>query len=377
MDGPKSFNDEVKQGSKNLNRAIRPLAAVGALTLGLAAAVTTALPASAAPYTDQEFISFTASNGQSSQYHVYAQGITQPSGLLIWTHGDGAYEFEHPDEEGEPYVMTGTNGLRAEAKGENYILVSALAPDPYGTTTWWENGANNADYMADLITHLQGEYNINSYDIVLAGFSGGAQFTTQYFLPEYSDMLDGGGSIVFGGGGAPETPDQEPWNQALKSNFYMHWATGALDDAAHSDEDYDALGYAQDGVAYYDNQGFDTSYYWIPGHDHVIDGLFGQIVGDQLRAHPASQPTGWSVDIDTTRRYAYITVDIPSGTIGTTTVRAEGPGGSYWYVNKTGTGQKEFRMGDPGDRLNPNTTYTYTVKNGGTIHASGSFTTDW
>lgn len=355
-----------------MKKPVRLLAAVGALSLGLAA-LSSSLPAVAAPYTDQENVSFTASNGLKSQYHVYAAGVPQPSGLLIWTHGDGAWEFDHPND---PYVMGGPLGVRAQAKAEGYIVVSALAPDKVGTVTWWEKGAQNADYMADLINHLKAQYNVNSNDIVLAGYSGGAQFTTQYFLPEYSGILNGGGSIVFGGGGAPETPNQRPWNENLKSNFYMHWATGEFDDLAHSNEGYDARAYAQEGVEYYAAQGFETSHYWIPGRDHMIDELFGGIVGEQLRAHPAlPAPAPWPASVQSQHDRALITVTIPPGTTGTTQVRADGPGGTYWYVDKTGSGTKVFQMGGSGDWLSPGTTYTYTVTNGGTVQASGSFTT--
>lgn len=349
---------------------VRKIGAVAALSIAIAA-FASAAPASAAPYSDQEYVSFTAGNGQQSQYHVYAAGVPQPSGLFIWTHGDGAWEFSHPND---PYVMGGADGVRAKAKAEGYIVVSALAPDTTGTVTWWENGKKNADYMADLIDHLKTEYDIDSNDIVLAGFSGGAQFTTQYFLPEYSGMLEGGGSIVFGGGGAPETPDQQPWNQDLKSNFFMHWATGEFDDLEHSDEGYDARGYAQEGIDYYTNNGFNTSYYWIPGKDHVIDELFGGIVGEQLALHGGTSQS-WSVSSSVQSQSASVTVTIPPGTTGTTRVMANGPGGTYWYEDKTGSGPKTFQLGDSGDLLTPGTTYTFTVTNGGTQYASGSFTT--
>lgn len=258
---------------------MKGMATAGALSVGLSLASCSPGTEPVQPR-DDESVSFTATNGMTSKYRVYAADLPQPAGLLIWAHGDGAYEFDHPEDS---YVMGGDNGVRAEAKAEGYIVVSALSPDVMGTITWWERGADNADYMADLIEHLRGEYDIDSTKIVLAGYSGGAQFFTQFFLPEYSSMLVGGGSIVFGGGGAPETPEQRPWNDDLIPNFFMHWATGSLDDAEHSDEDYDALGYAKEGVDYYSDLGFETSYDWIPGKGHEIDGLFGAIVGEQLR----------------------------------------------------------------------------------------------
>lgn len=270
-----------------MRKAGKIIVAAALLSLGAAAIIAATTLTTAAPATDAEHVRFTAGNGLQSEYHVYAAGVPQPAGLLIWMHGDGAWEFDHPDD---PAVMGGPDGVRAQALAQGYLVVSALAPDSAGTVTWWERGAPNADYMAELIDHLRARYGIDSNDIVMAGFSGGAQFTTQYFLPAHSGMLEGGGSIVFGGGGTPETSEQQPWNEELQPRFFMHWATGELDDAEHSDEGYDGIGEARRGVDYYAGEGFDTSYEWIPGRDHDLDGLFGAIVGEQLRAHAAARP---------------------------------------------------------------------------------------
>lgn len=233
---------------------------------------------------DAEHVPFTANNGETSEYHVYAQGVAQPAGLLIWLHGDGAYEFEHPDAD---YVMGGPAGVRTLAQAEGYVVVSARSPDRDGVVTWWEEGEADADYLASLIRHLSSAYRIDERDIVLAGFSGGAQQITQYFLPEHSRMLGGGGAIMFGGGGLPETANAQPWNQELRSGYFMHWATGALDDSERSDESFDAIGEARNGHDAYAALGFSTSHEWIPGLGHEFDGLFGGIVAQQLRAHPA------------------------------------------------------------------------------------------
>ncbi len=381
-----------------MRRPLTTLAAAGALCLWLA---TPAIAASAAPAPgDREFVPFTAGNGLSSEYHVYAAGVTQPAGLLIWTHGDGAYEFSHPRS---PYVMGGPQGVRALANAQGYIVVSALSPDTDGTVTWWEDGEDNADYLADLIDRLTTDYDIDASDIVLAGFSGGAQFTTQYFLPEYSGVLDGGGSIVFGGGGAPETSQQRPWNEPLKSRFFMHWATGELDTAENSDEGYDALEYAQEGEAYYAAEGFATSSHWIPGEGHDLDGMFGALLATQLWQHnprndggpvpgaaPAAPTTDggdWSYAVEALPDRAYITVNVPGGAEGYTRVRATGPGG-YWYEERSGSGEQTLQMGDPGtpyyDPLSPDSEYAFTVytviedDEGGeqlVVRASGTFRT--
>lgn len=346
------------------------------VVLGLTALAPQA--AAASPKGNREYVSFTAGNGLTSKYHVYAEGVAEPAGLLIWTHGDGAYEFTHPRD---PYVMGGPQGVQALANAQGYIVVSALSPDTDGTVTWWEEGEDNADYMADLIMQLKSEYDIDSSDIVMAGFSGGAQFTTQYFLPEHSDLLDGGGSIVFGGGGAPETSQQKPWNEELKDGFFMHWATGELDTAENSDENYDALEYAKEGEAYYSEEGFDTSHDWIPGKGHELDGLFGDLVAAKLWEHnprgvsgpvpgaapapPVTDGQDWSFVVEPHADFAYITVNVPDGIeSGYTRVRADGPNG-YWYAERTRPGEHTVQMGDPGtphwDPLMPESEYVFRV----------------
>lgn len=74
------------------------------------------------------------------------------------------------------------------------------------------------------------------------------------------------------------------YRKCWEGNSYDEpWATRELDDAEHSNEDYDALRYAAAGYEYYTEKGFSTSYDWIPGKGHAIDGMFGGIVGEQLR----------------------------------------------------------------------------------------------
>lgn len=228
-------------------------------------------------------VSFTASNGLTSQYHAWAAGLGAKPGLLIWLHGDDAYEHKNPNS---TYVFGGTNGIRAIGKARGYVVVSALAPDTTGTITWWEAANANAVYMQDLLAKLKTTYGVDTSKIVLAGFSGGAQFITQTYVPKYAGTLPAGGSIVFGGGGEPLSAPSPAFTSAFKNAWWMYWATGALDDAAHSDENYDALGYAKAGADYYKAAGFATGTNWIAGKDHVIDGLFGGIVAGVLDAPP-------------------------------------------------------------------------------------------
>lgn len=258
----------------------------------LAAVLTVALvlvssPADAA--TDRTDVSFT-SGGLTSRYHVYEPAA--PTGVLLQFHGDGAYEFRNPTSS---YSLGGSNGIVAQARARGYVVVPVLAPDTRGDITWWEDGARNAAYVRDLVDHLTRQ-GYPTDRLVLVGYSGGAQFITQFLLPLYSAELAPDGAVVFGGGGRPYNITPAPFATDLKMSLWMHWYTGADDDGTRSDDGYDAIGDrvhgARAGLAWYQGQGFTRlSSEWPPGVRHDLDGRFGRVVAEQLDQHPASVPS--------------------------------------------------------------------------------------
>jgi len=225
---------------------------------------------------DQEF---TAANGLTSRFHAFGDGVPtdRPVGLLIQFHGDGAFEFEHPESD---FSLGGPDGIVAQARNHDLLVIAALSPDRRGELTWWEGGRRNADYAADLLRRVFERYEIDRGNIWLVGYSGGAQFITQFFLPRHSDLIDGGGSVVFGGGGSPEL-SPEPFAPSLKARFPMHWYTGADDDGRDDPQGYDALTDAEQGSAWYRREGFDTELESPAGVGHD-DLPFGEVVGEQL-----------------------------------------------------------------------------------------------
>lgn len=228
-------------------------------------------------YTDVTNESFTG-GGRTSTYHRYAAGIDpgQPVGMMFYFHGDGAYEFDNPTD---VYSLAGPRGVIAEARKRNMILVPVRTPD--SDDTWWNDGSANADFVRALILALDAEYAPDT--LWLNGYSGGAQFITQFLLPKYPSLFErGGGSIVTGGGGTPEvTP--ATFSSTLKANFRMHWYTGQQDTVANSDEGYGGYDEGVNGEAYYAGQGFQTSFYWPVGVDHEdLEYQFGPITADYL-----------------------------------------------------------------------------------------------
>lgn len=262
----------MKPRSRRLVVAAAVFAAVSAL-----AAVLSVLPPTRANETG---MSFTASNGLTGEYDVYAEGLARelPLCAVFVFHGDGAYEFYHPTSS---YSLGGPTGIIAAAHAHGCITVSLLSPD--GSDTWWQNGTANARYFHDLLSKLTSEDNVDSSRIWLVGYSGGAQFITQFYLPRYSSQIDAGGAIMFGGGGRPDSVDPPDFPSSLTANFPMFWYTGADDDGTTSPDEYNAIRDAKRGEAFYQDQGFNTSHEYPPDTAHDLDGRFGTVLDQQLK----------------------------------------------------------------------------------------------
>ena len=265
-------------------------------------------------YTWQTNKSFTAA-GYTSTYHIDASGIdpTKPVGLVVDFHGDGAYGYKNP---GSNYALGGVDGIRAVAREYNMITVSILTPDrATGDLTWWWRGNSYADYVQALLTQVYGQYNIDKQHVWLTGFSGGAQFITQYYLPEFagSGLIEGGGALLFGGGDDPTGADPQaatvnPIPASFKQNFNMFWGSGTADgpDGTGWEGGYKS---AQDGYTWYQNQGFTKlSTYYPSGWCHSTTSTctsfeykFGTYLRQQLQAaYPNGIPTSGGSTSDTT-----------------------------------------------------------------------------
>lgn len=370
----------VKSTSLVLAHALVLLVCAVVLT-GSAAAGGAAL--AAGPRTDQTFLSFTASNGLKSQYHVYAAGVPATSPCAVFQfHGDGAYEFRHP---ASPYSLGGANGIVAKARTQGCLTIPILTPDTVGAVTWWENGTANARFARDLITKVVSDYKINTSRMWLVGYSGGAQLITQYFLPLHSASIQGGGAVLFGGGGAPRASGTTPLAASLRSTFRLHWYTGANDDGRGGT--YNAMRDARAGETYYRAAGFTTSHEYPAATGHALDGRFGAVLARQLAAQSAAAaprpaastpppPTRWVHKVVPSRTGATAQVDIPSGTARTTfRVSAYSFGSQTGFFVFTTRVGKNIELTLPS--LSPGETYHYQIEAGRDRHvvASGVFST--
>lgn len=127
---------------------------------------------------------------------VYTEGVdfSRPVGVVVRLHGDGAYEYHHPE-----YRL---DGLAEIAAQHNRILVAPLTPDT-GTTTWWRESEANADWLAGLMEQqVLPTYGVDRSDIWWMGYSGGAELLARELIVTEPQLVTGG-AVMLGGGGRP------------------------------------------------------------------------------------------------------------------------------------------------------------------------------
>ncbi|MGG7653490.1 hypothetical protein [Kocuria rosea] len=230
--------------------------------------------------TNRTFQSFT-SGGLTSRYHVYATGLdaSKPMGILMYGDGSGGYGFDNP---GQSYLIGGTNGLAAVAKKHNLLLVIPEAPAPGcdGEDNCWYDSthAAKAKWSSDLMTRLKGQYNIDLARVVIGGYSSGAQWTTQSFLPAHGEAQSVDLAVPIAYGGAPRSAMQA--TAGWKSDVVISWDTGTNDEA-YTTASYGARG----GHNWYKANGFKTDAVWPAGVGHSRSGQFGGIVDREITQH--------------------------------------------------------------------------------------------
>lgn len=233
---------------------------------------------------DARGVAFKASNAYSSVYHLWVSHVdwSRPVGLIVWFHGDGAWEYTNPDASA---YIGGDNGILAEAKARNAILVVPLTPDNTSWTWWkWGKKTLNPQYAAELIQYLMGAYNIDRHRVWLCGFSGGSEFLALYLLRYWGDSLGvlGGGCLMVGGGTPPPASAAE-WTTTFKDRWRWRWVVGDLDTGRAPDgtvlgDGFNAVKAATNGEAYYRARGWQTELITIPGKGHLMSGDYGGLV---------------------------------------------------------------------------------------------------
>ncbi len=233
-----------------------------ALTLGVTGAVAPAAAlGSSAPAGERTNYAQQAEHS-SGAVRVYTEGVdfSRPVGVVVRLHGDGAYEYHHPE-----YRL---DGLAAVAAEDNKILVAPLTPDS-ATTTWWRDSEANADWLADLLEQrILPEYGVDRSDVWWMGYSGGAEILARELIATEPQLVTGG-AIMLGGGGRPWGVDSAAVTAAADQVGPLTWVTGTADDGRDPRSPVNAYEAAREGAAWYRDHGFGPiveSY--PPGVDH-------------------------------------------------------------------------------------------------------------
>lgn len=246
---------------------------------------------SGGPLTDRTSVSYTNTAGTASTGHIYAAGLdwTKKVGVLVYTDGSGEFGLANPTS---TYLLAGTNGLIAKAKAQNMILVTPRAPG---------NGCNDGDGVCWYDASFDGtsittkvkwaddfiqnqvltKYDIDTRRVCIAGYSSGAQFTMEYYGPQYaSAWMTDGLLLAISYGGSPKVTANYP--TAFKQNVSAVWDVGSTDPAYQSSGSFGV----QAGYDWYTANGFTTTELTVvAGEDHARDGLFGGIVDREITQH--------------------------------------------------------------------------------------------
>lgn len=229
-----------------------------------------ALPAnpsggSGGPYTDRTNVTFSTNGGTvSSRYHIYASKIStsQPVGVVIHLHGDGAQEYSTPNTGMLPQY-------RSVADAAGMLFVAPLSPDDVGSITWWED-TYSTTWLAALIDDIAAKYNIDRNRVWFTGYSGGAEAISYFLMRTLHTRWTGGGAILLAGGGGSSQNPNPALSQSLKDNFQMHWVVGSRDSPAQGGDDggFDAVAASLAGYNYYTSRGITSTRTILDGLDH-------------------------------------------------------------------------------------------------------------
>src|SRR4051794_19717324 len=222
-------------------------------------------------FVDQGRQTYSAGNGRSGRYLLYAGGIDpgRPVGLVVYVDGSGEFGVDNPDSS---YALGGPSGLVAADRSRNVITLAVESPDQ-GCECWHTGDtAGNADFLADLVENVMAVYPVG--ELWLAGFSSGAQEITRFLVPRHPELMRlGGGWVVFGGGGPPD--GSTGLTAAQMSGVRGHWFTGTADGSVPLTASWGA----QPGGGWYPSHGVVTSQDWAAGVGHELGGRLGSTVG--------------------------------------------------------------------------------------------------
>lgn len=214
-------------------------------------------------YVEAEGVALGRSFGERhdhSNYHLFTRGVdfSEPVGLLVRLHGDGAEEYLYPE---------GLSACLARvAETHNLITLVPQTPDRY-SMTWWRDLEGNVDWLNSLVAKISAEYSVDAGSVWWMGYSGGAELISYGLIP-YSAESVTGGAILLGGGGAPEL-DRLDVDVSMREAMPLYWVTGQRDDGTDPAEPFNAIEAAAEGAQWYRDHGFARVHTDFPAeYDH-------------------------------------------------------------------------------------------------------------
>lgn len=215
---------------------------------------------------------YTSKDGVEGEYMIYP--VSNPKGVLVWLHGDGAYELSHPDSE---LYLGGDEGIKKVAKDKHLTLI--VPKTPADDNTWWKKGKENSKYLVELISSIP-----NHDRLWIGSFSGGSEMTTHWLLEQLPKLkVKEGGAVLFGGGGSPkkdEIANNVKKEEIVSGTFPLTWIVGENDYGIQTEDDpFSAIKTSKEGQLFYEKQGWKTERKELKGHEHVLSeddiGLYG------------------------------------------------------------------------------------------------------
>lgn len=230
----------------------------------------------------------------SGRYHLWVPhapetgraGNGRPAGLMVWFHGDGGHEFDHPDDD---FYIAGPRGVLAVAQRHDLALLLPETPDDDSRTWWrWAGPDDLSGYATALINETTDRCGLDRSRVALCGFSGGAEFLSHDLIPDCGRDLDitAGLQIMIGGGTPPDASpgvSTAPPDPALRDHWRCRFIVGEHDVAANAPDHFDAVAAATDGDAWWRAAGWDSELIVLPDEGHLMAGAYGGLVDHQLQ----------------------------------------------------------------------------------------------
>lgn len=190
--------------------------------------------------------------GIKGRYHLFAKDIdhTKPVGIVIRLHGDGGFEFSYPNNL--------PNCLASVAQSYNMVLLAPESPvtSESNELTWWKDIPTKRKWVLALVQEqLEEIKNVDRSKIWWMGYSGGAEFISYGLLNHRTDLVTGG-TIMVGGGGAPNEQQLRDLDDAVRKQVPHYWVVGTADDGSDPKTPFNARRAATLGEEFYRTHGF-------------------------------------------------------------------------------------------------------------------------